>query len=44
MSSTYLADDCNPQLNAVASGFTNFTRYDVMDVVSAHKQTILAEA
>jgi len=43
MSSTDLADDYNPPLNAVASGFTNFTCYDVMDVVSAHRQTILAE-
>jgi hypothetical protein len=43
MSSTDLADDYNPTLNAVASGFTNFTCYDVMGVVSAHKQKILAE-
>ena len=44
MSSTDLADCYNPPLNAVASGLTNFTRYEVMDVVSALKQTILAES
>ena len=41
MSSTDLADDCDPPLNAVVSGFTNFIYYDVMDVVSAHKQFLL---
>jgi len=41
MSSTDLADDCNPPLNAVASCFTNFTRYDVMDVVSALNKRFL---
>jgi hypothetical protein len=43
MSSTDLADGYNPPLNAVAAGFTNLTCYDVMNVVSAHTHTMLAE-
>lgn len=43
MSSTDLADNYDPPLNAVSTGFTNFTCYEVMDVVSAIKQTILVE-